>query len=310
VSALRIGTRGSKLALWQAEHLREALAVRCGVDAEIVIVKTAGDVNAAAPVEQLGTGVFTAELEQALIDGRADIAMHSMKDVPTDFSAACRIECVFKREDPRDVLISSTGAGLASLAAGSRIGTSSLRRASQLRRARPDIEILEIRGNVDTRLRRLDEGAYDAIVLARAGVVRLGLEARITEVLSPDVVLPAVGQGALAAEYLAVRAEEFRFVRELSDRATALAVEAERGLQRELQGGCRLPLGAWARFVGDDLVIDAVVLAENGEREIRGGGRAACKTYAEALTLGATVAREMLGSGAGELLAAAGREVL
>ncbi len=269
-----------------------------------------GDVNAAAPVEQLGTGVFTAELEQALIDGRADIAMHSMKDVPTDFSAACRIECVFEREDPRDVLISRTGARLAALAPGALIGTSSLRRASQLRRTRPGIEILEIRGNVDTRLRRLDEGAYDAIVLARAGVVRLGLEARITEVLEPAVVLPAVGQGALAAEYLAVRAEEFRFVRELSDRATALAVEAERGLQRELQGGCRLPLGAWARFVGDELVIDAVVLAENGEREIRGGGRATCKTYAEALTLGATVAREMLEAGAGDLLAAAGREVL
>ena len=181
---LRIGTRGSKLALWQAEHLREALAARCGVAAEIVIVKTTGDLNASAPVEQLGTGVFTAELEQALIDGRADIAMHSMKDVPTDFSAACRIECVFEREDPRDVLISRTGAGLATLAPGARIGTSSLRRASQLRRARPDIEILEIRGNVDTRLRRLDEGAYDAIVLARAGVVRLGLAARIAEVLA------------------------------------------------------------------------------------------------------------------------------
>jgi hydroxymethylbilane synthase len=310
VSVLRIGTRGSKLALWQAEHLRAALAARCGVEAEIVIVKTTGDLNAAAPVEQLGTGVFTAELEQALIDGRADIAIHSMKDVPTDFSAACRIECVFEREDPRDVLISRSGAGLATLAVGARIGTSSLRRASQLRRARPDIEILEIRGNVDTRLRRLDDGAYDAIVLARAGVVRLGLAARITEVLPEAVVLPAVGQGALAAEYLAVRAEELRFVRKLSDRATALAVEAERGLQRELQAGCRLPLGAWARFAGDELTIDAAVLAENGEREIRGGGRAVCKTYAEALTLGAAVAREMMEAGAGVLLAAVGREVL
>jgi hydroxymethylbilane synthase len=307
---LRIGTRGSKLALWQANHLRDALRETCGMGSEIVVIKTSGDIHANAPVEQIGIkGVFTAELELALLDGRADLAIHSMKDVPTDFSKACRIVCVFEREDPRDTLISRHGEPLAALPLGARIGTSSVRRASQLRRARPDLEILEIRGNVDSRIRKLDAGEYDALVLAKAGVTRLGMGAKITEIIPPETVLPAVGQGALALEYSEANAESFRFLHKLEHRPTTLAVEAERGMQRELHGGCRLPLGAWARFEGDELILDGVVLSEDGERIIRGAGRGAGATNKDAFDLGCRVAREMIADGAAELLQAAGRTV-
>ncbi|MGA8037717.1 MAG: hydroxymethylbilane synthase [Candidatus Acidiferrales bacterium] len=305
---LRIGTRGSKLALWQANHLRDALHEKCGVQSEIVVIKTSGDIHATAPVEQIGIkGIFTAELEHALFDGRADLAIHSMKDVPTDFSNVCRIVCVFEREDPRDVLISRATKPLATLPQRARIGTSSVRRASQLRRARPDLEIIEIRGNVDSRIRKLDEGAYDGIVLARAGIVRLGLSARISEALSPEVLVPAVGQGALAVEYLDANANLFRFLRDLEHRPTTLAVEAERGMQRELHGGCRLPLGGWARFQDGVLVLDGIVLSEDGEKIVRGRGQAVCNTYRDAFELGCRVAREMLAAGADVLLEAAGR---
>src|SRR5580698_419682 len=246
---LRIGTRGSALALWQANYFREALLETCGLESEIVVIKTSGDQNAAMPPQQIGVvGIFTKELEDSLLDGRADLAVHSMKDVPTEFSQKCRIATVFKREDPRDALVSFRGETLEKLSRGARIGTSSLRRASQLRQFRPDLQVIEIRGNVDTRLRRLAEGEYDAIVLAKAGIVRLGHESRITEVLSPDVVLPAVGQGALAVEFTVAREDEFRFVEQLVDQDTLRAVTAERALLADMQGGCRLPLGAWARI--------------------------------------------------------------
>jgi hydroxymethylbilane synthase len=305
---VRIGTRGSKLALWQANHLRDALRERCGVESEIVVIKTSGDIHASAPVEQIGIkGVFTAELEHALFDGRADLAIHSMKDVPTDFSDVCRIVCVFEREDPRDVLISRGGQSLAGLPLRARVGTSSVRRASQLLRARPDLEIIEIRGNVDSRIRKLDEGAYDGIVLAKAGVTRLGLSHRISEIIAPDILVPAVGQGALAVEYFEANADLFRFLHDIEHRPTTLAVEAERGMQRALHGGCRLPLGGWARFEDGMLVLDGVVLSEDGEKLVRGRGQGVCNTYKEAFDLGCRVAREMLAAGADALLAAAGR---
>src|SRR5271154_3259033 len=167
---MRIGTRGSALALWQANHVREALGTSCGLASEIVVIKTSGDQFPAAPVEQIGViGVFTKELEDALLDGRADLAVHSMKDVPTDFSEACRIATVFKREDPRDALVSARGEKLAQLPQGARIGTSSLRRASQLRSYRPDFQIAELRGNVDTRLRKVAAGGYEANLLGEGG---------------------------------------------------------------------------------------------------------------------------------------------
>ena len=200
---LRIGTRGSALALWQANHFRDALQGTCGIAAEIVVIKTSGDQFASAPPDQIGVkGIFTKELEDALLDGRADLAVHSMKDVPTELSDRFRVEVVFKREDPRDALVSHRGETLAKLPRGARIGTSSLRRASQLRMFRPDFQISELRGNVDTRLRKLSSGEYDAIVLAKAGIDRLGLSARITEVIPPEIVVPGSRPGRAGSRIL------------------------------------------------------------------------------------------------------------
>jgi hydroxymethylbilane synthase len=309
VTLLRIGTRGSALALWQANHVREALSTTCGVESEIVVVKTSGD-KTSAPVEQIGViGVFTKELEDALLDGRADLAVHSMKDVPTEFSELCRVATVFEREDPRDALVSFRGETLENLPRGARIGTSSLRRAAQLRQFRPDFQIIEIRGNVDTRLRKLAEGEYDAVVLAKAGIVRLGHASRVTEVLSPEIVLPAVGQGALGVEFMASREKEFRLVDQLIDRNTMLAVKAERALLADIQGGCRLPLGAWARLEAGEMVMDACVLAVDGTESIRRRRKKVCHNERDAETLGKEVAGELLGAGAERLLHLAGRSV-
>ena len=309
MTLLRIGTRGSALALWQANHVREALGTTCGVESEIVVVKTSGD-KTSAPVEQIGViGVFTKELEDALLDGRADLAVHSMKDVPTEFSELCRVATVFEREDPRDALVSFRGETLENLPRGARIGTSSLRRAAQLRQFRSDFQIIEIRGNVDTRLRKLAEGEYDAVVLAKAGIVRLGHASRVTEVLSPEIVLPAVGQGALGVEFMASREKEFRLVDQLIDRNTMLAVKAERALLADIQGGCRLPLGAWARLEAGEMVIDACVLAADGTESIRRRRKKVCHNERDAETLGKEVAGELLGAGAERLLHLAGRSV-
>jgi hydroxymethylbilane synthase len=309
VTLLRIGTRGSALALWQANHVREALSTTCGVESEIVAVKTSGD-KTSAPVEQIGViGVFTKELEDALLDGRADLAVHSMKDVPTEFSELCRVATVFEREDPRDALVSFRGETLENLPRGARIGTSSLRRAAQLRQFRADFQIIEIRGNVDTRLRKLAEGEYDAVVLAKAGIVRLGHASRVTEVLSPEIVLPAVGQGALGVEFMASREKEFRLVDQLIDQNTMLAVQAERALLADIQGGCRLPLGAWARLEAGEMIMDACVLAVDGTESIRRRRKKVCHNERDAETLGKEVAGELLGAGAERLLHLAGRSV-
>jgi hydroxymethylbilane synthase len=308
VNPLRIATRGSALALWQANHLREALEAKCGIASEIVVVKTTGDRFASAPLEQIGLkGVFTKELEDALIDGRADLAVHSMKDVPTELSAACRISTVFRREDPRDALVSRDGQSLSALPPSARVGTGSLRRSAQLLAVRPDLAMAEIRGNVDTRLRKLDSGGYDAIVLAKAGLDRLGFSARITEILPPDVVLSAVGQGALGVEFLAAREDEFRALDRLVDSETMRAVEAERAVLAELQGGCRLPLGAWARFEKGAMLLDACVLSADGSESIRRSRSGECASARDAAKLGKSVAGELLEAGADRLLRLAGR---
>jgi hydroxymethylbilane synthase len=310
VKPLRIGTRGSTLALWQATHFREALKSSCGITAEIIVIKTSGDQFATAPPDQIGVkGIFTKELEDALLDGRADLAVHSMKDVPTELSDVCRVAVVFKREDPRDALVSQRGETLEKLPRGARIGTSSLRRASQLRLHRPDFQIAELRGNVDTRLRKVTSGEYDAIVLAKAGLDRLGLSSQITEVLSPEVVVPAVGQGALGVEFFEPREDEFRFLDKLIDKDTMLAVKAERALLAELQGGCRLPLGAWARFENGTMILDASVLSADGTESIRRRGEKTCGSAFEAESLGRGVAAELLAAGAERLLRLAGRSV-
>ncbi len=307
---LRIGTRGSALARWQANHFREVLESSCGVAAEILVIKTSGDRFATAPPDQIGVkGIFTKELEDALLDGRADLAIHSMKDVPTEILDVCRVAIIFKREDPRDALVSQRGETLAKLPRGARIGTSSLRRASQLRLFRPDFQIAELRGNVDTRLGKLASGEYDAIVLAKAGLDRLGLSPRITEVLSPEVVVPAVGQGALGVEFFEPREDEFRFLENLMDKDTVRAVKAERALLAELQGGCRLPLGAWARLQDGTMILDACVLSADGAESLRRRGEKKCGSVSEAESLGRAVADELLAAGADRLLRLAGRSV-
>ena len=307
---LRIGTRGSALALWQANHFRDALKKTCGLDSEIVVIKTSGDQNVAMVAQQIGViGIFTKELEESLLDGRADLAVHSMKDVPTEFSAHCRIATVFKRDDPRDALVSHRGETLAALPLGSKIGTSSLRRTSQLRLFRSDFQIAELRGNVDTRLRKVAEGEYDAIVLAKAGIDRLGLSSRITEVLSPDVMLSAVGQGALGVEFCEPRREEFKVLDLLMDQDTMRALKAERALLAEVQGGCRLPLGAWARIENGAMILDARVLSEDGAECIRGRAEKVCNSAADAENLGRAVAVELLAGGADRLLRTVGRSV-
>jgi hydroxymethylbilane synthase len=311
LKAARIATRGSALALWQANHMREGLERSCGMDSEIVVVKTSGDRATNASLERIGIkGVFTKELEDALINGRADLAVHSMKDVPTDFSAVCSVAILFRREDPRDALVSRHGEKLDQLAHGARIGTSSLRRASQLRLYRPDLQITEIRGNVDTRLRKLASGVCDAVVLAKAGLDRLGLSSQITEVLSPEIVLPAVGQGALGVEFLKPRKVDFPFLDSLEDRETVLAVEAERALLAELQGGCRLPLGAWARFENGKFTVDACVLSADGAQCIRRRRVGECGSGNMAVSIGRELGKELLAEGADRLLRLAGRSVV
>jgi len=308
---LRIGTRGSALALWQANRVREAIEHDCGCAAEIVVVKTIGDHLAAAPLEQIGIqGVFTKELEEALFADRADIAVHSMKDVPTDFSDDCRIVPLFHRDDPRDALVSRGGDTLDRLRRGARIGTSSLRRASQLRAFRPDFEIVEIRGNVDTRLRKVEAGECDAIVLAKAGLDRLGLSSRITEILPPEIVLSAVGQGVLCAEYFEPNGDlVLPYLEPLSDRDTVLAVTAERSLLQELQGGCRVPLGAWARFEAGKMSLDACVLSPDGAECIRRSGSHPCASIADAMQFGRKIAKNLVEAGADRILRLAGRSV-
>lgn len=235
-----IGSRGSQLALWQANHVRERLAA-AGISARVEIIHTTGDKITDVPLARLGAetsikGLFTKEIEDALLDRRIDLAVHSMKDMPTELPRGLRIAAAPEREDVRDALI---GATLSSLAPGARVGTSALRRQVQLASARPDLAIVPVRGNVDTRLRKLEAGEFDAILLAAAGLRRLGWEHRIAELIPIDVICPAVGQGALAVE---TREDDCRFDF-LDDAATRADVETERAFLRAMGGGCQVPMG-------------------------------------------------------------------
>lgn len=303
---LRIGSRGNALALWQANFVRDWLAAQ-GVGAEIVIIKTAGDKFQQASVGQIGLkGVFIKELEDALLDSRVDLAVHSMKDVPTAVPLGLTFPAITRREDVRDCLASRSRKRLADLAQGARVGTSSLRRAAQLRLHRRDLEIAELRGNVDTRLRKLDEGMYDAIVLAKAGLDRLGWSNRITEVLSTEISLPAVGQGALGIECRAGEREVAALLGRLDDPETRSGVTAERALLAELEGGCQVPLGALGRIENGRLVLEARVLAADGSQHI--SDRIA-GSPGEAEKLGRELGRRMLENGADRILRLAGRTI-
>ena len=264
---IRIGTRGSKLALWQAEWVKSRLeALHPPLTVALTIIKTKGDKILDVPLAKVGgKGLFVKEIEEALLDGRIDLAVHSMKDMPAEIPDGLCIGAVPERETPVDALIARKGQTLEALPRGARVGTSSLRRSSQLLRARADLEIVPLRGNLDTRLRKLDEGQMDAIVLAGAGIRRLGLEERITQRLAPETMLPAVGQGALCVETRAADPQIAPLVAPLEDERTRLAVTAERAFLHRLEGGCQVPIAGHATLTGERLSITGLVADLQGE---------------------------------------------
>lgn len=309
-AVLRIGTRASALALWQARHVAALICAQRGAPAvELVHIRTEGDAQSEVPLWKVGgRAFFTREIDRALLEGTADVAVHSLKDLPTELEHGLALAATLPRGDPRDVLVSRGGATLAALARGARIGTSSLRRCALLARARPDAVLLELRGNVPTRIEKLQRGDYDAIVLAAAGLARLGLERHVSEYLAPESFPPAISQGVIGVCARADDGATLRWLTPLDDRSTRLAVGAERSLLRRLEGGCQVPLGALARLGDGTLTLDACVCALDGSRHLSARGTAAATSAAgvapeEAVALGTRVAEELLTRGAGELIA-------
>ena len=269
---LIIGSRGSKLALWQTNYVRSFLLERhAGLEVEVRIIKTRGDKVLDVALSKVGgKGLFTKELEEAIISRKVDLAVHSMNDLPTELPQGLMAGVVTRRTPGGDVLVSRRGRSFKDLPAGSRVGTSSLRRKVQLRALRPDLEYTDLRGNVDTRLNKLDSGAYDAIVLAEAGLVRLELADRISELFSPETVTPAAGQGALGLEYRTGDSTTEELVSFLADKKTTLEVQEERRFLRTLGGGCQVPIGAWAESLpGGNLRVQGMIADLEGNRLIR-----------------------------------------
>lgn len=295
MSTLVIASRGSQLALWQARWVEQRL-VALGRECRIAVIKTTGDKITGVPLAKVGTkGLFTKEIEEALLAGEADLAVHSLKDLPTELPAGLVLAAVPEREDARDAMV---GASLYGLPIGARVGTSSLRRAAQLRRLRPDLALESIRGNLDTRLRKLDEGRYDAIVLAAAGLRRLGWGERIAEVLHPEVMCPAVAQGALAVETTAAGAQA---VAELDHAPSRAAVTAERALLAALGGGCQVPVGAHAAIADGRLRLLGVVASPDGAELVRAHREG---TAGDAERIGRELGNELLERGARRILEA------
>lgn len=304
--ALIIGSRGSRLALWQAEWVKSALEARhTQLEVKIEIIKTSGDVLKNVSLTVIGgKGVFTKELEEALLDRRIDLAVHSLKDLPTQLPENLHLAAITEREDARDALVLRTGyeiesPSIARLPDKASVGTSSPRRLAQLKYLRPDLEIKDLRGNVDTRLRKLDEGQYDAVILAAAGLRRLGWKERISAYLEPSEMLPAVSQGALGIETRAADALTIALVLTLDHSPTRAACIAERALLRGLGGGCQLPIAAHASVHNEQLRLDGLVASVNGERLIR---ETITGTLAEAAQLGQRLADILLAKGAESLL--------
>jgi hydroxymethylbilane synthase len=303
VRLLRIGTRGSLLAKWQAEFIRKRLFAARGVEAEIVIIKTAGDRMQQAPLTQIGgKGIFIKELEEALLEESIDLAVHSVKDIPTDTPSRLMFPAVCRRDDVRDCLVGST---LANLRQGARVGTSSLRRQAQLLHIRPDLDMRDLRGNVDTRLRKVESGEYEAILVAKAGLDRLGVSQRISEILSPEVCMPAVGQGAIAVECRLKDTETADILAPLDDAETRTAIIAERALLAALQGGCQVPLGAWARIERGELVLEACVCSVDGVQYVK---QHATAPPDQAAALGEHMARLLIEAGAQSILEEVSRQ--
>lgn len=303
---LRIGTRGSALALWQAHHVEALISRQPGAPAvELVRIRTEGDVRTDVPLWQVGgRAFFTKEIDKALLNDEIDIAVHSLKDLSTVLEKGIELAAVLTREDARDAVISRTGTGLMNLPRGARVGTSSLRRRAFIARARPDLQLLELRGNVPTRIERVQAGDYDAIILATAGLRRLGLDKHISELLSLDDFPPAVSQGAIGVCMRTGDAEAGRWLRALDDRAARIATTAERALLRRLEGGCQVPLGAYGSLLdrGETLRLHAAVCALDGTRMLRASSHSAA-TVADAVSLGQRVADDLLAQGAADLIA-------
>ncbi|MCA9755363.1 MAG: hydroxymethylbilane synthase [Candidatus Eisenbacteria bacterium] len=301
-NVLRIGTRGSDLALWQARHVQARLRALPGApEVEIQVIKTEGDRIQDVPLSQVaGKAFFTKEIEAALLDASVDLAVHSLKDLATVQPAGLDVAAVLEREDPRDALLTTFDVdGLDGLPKGARVGTSSLRRRALLLRWRPDLELMELRGNVPTRIEKMERGEYDAIVLAAAGVKRLGLGDKIRAFLAMDRVLPAVSQGAMAVQIRETDADTAMWVRQLDHEETHVSVTAERALLRRLEGGCQVPVGGHAVRKGDALLLKGVVCSLDGTRSVEGEREG---SPADAAAIGLALAEELLQNGAGDIL--------
>ncbi len=301
---LRIGTRASAMALWQARHLEQLIrALPEAPPVELVHIKTEGDLRTDVPLWALrGRAFFTKEIDRALLAGEVDVAVHSLKDLSTVLEPGLELAATLPREDPRDALVTRGGARLSDLPPNARIGTSSLRRRAFLKRIRPDVQLIELRGNVPTRIERLHRGDYDAIVLAAAGLRRLGLDSHIGELLLPDDFPPAVSQGVIGVCARADDAATLNWLRPLDDHAARLATTAERALLRKIEGGCQVPLGALGTATGGSLHLYAAVCAADGSKMLTARGDVGA-SVANASVLGARIADELLAQGAAALIA-------
>ncbi len=298
---LVIGTRGSKLALWQAEYIKGLVEQVTGLPAELKVIKTTGDKILDVPLAKVGgKGLFTKELEVALMAGEVDLCVHSMKDVPTELPEGLIIAAMPERVDPRDVIVSGAGYTLDTLPEGARVGTSSLRRVAQVRALRPDVEIVDVRGNLDTRMRKAETGEVDAVILAAAGITRMGWADRITHHIPTTQMVSAVGQGAIGVEIREDDEYLLHVMERIGHPETMECVTAERVVMRRLEGGCQVPIGAYCRYEEGTLTMDAMVGSLDGSHIVRSQ---LCGDAGEPEALGEAMVERLLELGAGEILA-------
>lgn len=304
---LKIATRQSPLALWQANYVKDRLIqLYPALSVELVPMVTKGDVILDTPLAKIGgKGLFVKELETALLNGEADIAVHSMKDVPMQFPQGLGLSVICPREDPRDAFVSNKYRTLNELPQGAVVGTSSLRRQCQLKQLRPDLDIRSLRGNVGTRLSKLDQGDYDAVILASAGLIRLGLRERIASFIEPEISLPAAGQGAVGIECRVDDQDVHQLLAPLADATTTACVLAERAMNNRLQGGCQVPIGGYAVLRNNEIYLRALVGALDGSAIIRAEGKSAVENGEE---LGVQIAEQLLRQGADKILQSIYRE--
>ena len=298
---IRIATRKSPLAMWQAYYVRDALqAAHPGLEVELVTMVTKGDIILDTPLAKVGgKGLFVKELEVAMLEGRADLAVHSMKDVPVAFPEGLGLVTICEREDPRDAFVSNTYTSIDELPEGSVVGTCSLRRQCQLKESRPDLVVKELRGNVNTRLAKLDAGEYDAIILAAAGLKRLEMEERIKSFIEPEQSLPAVGQGAVGIECRLDDERLIKLLEPLNHKDTADRVRCERAMNIRLEGGCQVPIGSYSLLEGDEIWLRALVGEPDGSKVVRGEIRGHRN---DAEKMGVQLAEQLLNDGAKEIL--------